>query len=225
MQSLVPYVLILGVCACSRVAPDLGPPVVEAAALGELTRLRELLAQGVPPDSRDPRGFTPLILAARQGQLEALSLLVGAGADPDLAGGRNGWTPLLHAVHKNQLQAVETLLRLGADVTGAGTSGMSPLIMAAGYGQNPTVELLLQHGADVWRSTHHGETALHAAVTGVFDIDGFTLGACQPVTVQLLLQHEPTLRRQADMLGSLTRFYVRRHCPAVAALLWEARKH
>lgn len=169
-------------------------------------------------------GFSELALAARHGEIQTLGRLVAAGADPDLASGGNGWTPLLHAIHKRQVGAVEELLRLGADIDVGTRGGLTPLMMAAGYGHSDLVRLLLRRGADAWAVNKRGQSALTLAITGVSDIDAFTLGSCQVETVRVLLAHDPNLRQQARALGRLARVYVNRRCPDVVALLRPAER-
>jgi len=133
--------------------------------------------------------LSPLALAARTGRLDDIHTLIRQGADPDLPSGRNGWTPLLHAIHKFRRSSVGALLDAGADPNARSTQGFTPLAMAAGYGDSETVRLLLAGGA-----SPRDPSALAAAVTGVSDIDKFTLGDCQTDTVQALLDAAPDLR-------------------------------
>ena len=68
-----------------------------AACCGDTQRVRELLEQGVPVDSRDGRGRTPLMLAVRNDCVDTVALLLAAGSD---ATARN----------KGQLQVIDRLL-------------------------------------------------------------------------------------------------------------------
>ena len=204
--------------ASCRTPMEPSDPVVESAALGQTSQLRQLLASGSPANAHDRNGFTALVHAARNGHVPAIQALVASGADPNLAAGRNGWTPLLHAIHKHQIESVTSLLALGADVDASGRSGITPVTMAAGYGQADIVRLLLSHGADVGNSSR-GEP-LRAAVTGVLDLDCITLGGCQTETVRRLLQHEPRLHEVANTLGPIKKLYVRVRCKDMANLLW-----
>jgi hypothetical protein len=167
---------------------------------------------------------TPLIRAARNGDVEVLRALLAAGADPDLADTTgNHWTPLMHAIHKDHAGATRLLLDAGADANHRGDGGVTPLIMAAAYGNVDIVNLLLAHGADPAARARGGITALSNAAGGgaLFDItDGPPFGACHVETVRALLARDPSLRLQGPIGGLLTRWLRRgRQCDEVAALL------
>jgi ankyrin repeat protein len=150
-------------------------------------------------------GSTTLIGAARNGDVQAIRALADGGADLDERGGVNGWPPLMHAIHKNQKAAVAALLDAGADPNERAGGGSTPLIMAAGYGYVDIVRLLLARGADPRMVDAHGDSALTAAVSGVLDIDKFTLGSCQSDTVNALLDAAPDLKVSANLWGRMAR--------------------
>jgi len=81
--------------------PDIDEPpeIIRAVRATQLGRLRELLEQGIDPDSRSRGERTALHAAAEEGILEAARLLLDAGAHVDA---RNwaGETPL-HCVARN----------------------------------------------------------------------------------------------------------------------------
>jgi ankyrin repeat protein len=141
-----------------------------------------LLACNVRPYAH----FTPLADAARAGDIAAIHQLISHGADPNEVAGQNNWTPLLHAIHKGEIGSVTALLDGGADINRISGDGVTPLMMAAGYGYTNIVELLLRRGADPAIAGSHGATALDLALTGVSDIDRFTLFDCQNETVKVL---------------------------------------
>ncbi len=91
--------------------------VFEAAALGKLGRLEELLLC-TPELSRawSPDGVTALHLACFYGQEEAVECLLRAGADPS-ARAHNDWgrTPLEEAASTGQSEIVRLLLARGAE--------------------------------------------------------------------------------------------------------------
>ena len=178
---------LLGILAgtCGR---HVETPLAAAAARGDRNALNSLVQAG-KVNAPDSRGCTALIAAARAGQVESIQTLVRLGADPDLRGGGNDWTPIMHAIHKFRHRAVTALLDAGADPNFRTRSGLTALTMAAGYGDARMVRLLLSHGANP-----RDGRALAAAVSGVADIDKFTLGDCQTETVHALLDAAPDLR-------------------------------
>ncbi len=163
----------------------------------------------------------PLIGAARSGDTRAIATLLASGADPNQRWGVNSWTPLMHAIHKNQKGSVEALLAGGADVNARGGSkGITELIMAAGYGYADIVQILLDKGADPRVETTDGDSALAAAVSGVPDIDKFTVGHCQTSTVAALLKKAPDLKLKDNFYGRAARLAARAAgCSDVVALI------
>jgi uncharacterized protein len=135
--------------------------------------------------------MTPLVTAARSGDVRAIRLLCERGADPDEVSGENGWTPLFHAIHKNQPGSVAALLDAGAKVDRPTASGMTPLMMAAGYGYADVVKVLLAHRADPRVRDADGGAAVDYALTGMTDIDDFTWLRCQDETAHLLARVSP----------------------------------
>jgi uncharacterized protein len=166
----------------------------------------------------------PLIGAARSGDTQTIVTLLAAGADPNQRWGVNSWTPLMHAIHKNQKRSVEALLAGGAAVNARGGSqGVTALIMAAGYGYTGIVQLLLDKGADPRAETADGDSALAAAVSGVPDIDKFTVGHCQTSTVATLLKTAPDLKLKDNFYGRAARLAARAAgCAEVVSLIEQA---
>jgi len=58
--------------------------LLAAAVKGDVAAARAALQQGAQPDTHDPAGNTPLILAARTGNVELGELLLYYGADIDI---------------------------------------------------------------------------------------------------------------------------------------------
>ncbi|HEX9164236.1 MAG TPA: ankyrin repeat domain-containing protein, partial [Thermoanaerobaculia bacterium] len=132
--------------------------------------------------------------AVRDGDVVHVRAVLAHGADPNRPTGVNSWTPLIHAVHKNELGTAAALIDGGADVNRGAPDGMTPLMMAAAYGNDEMVNLLLRYQADPHVKAKDGSTALDFALTGISDIDKFTLFRCQDSTVSLLLRRYPDLR-------------------------------
>lgn len=87
----------------------------DLARQGNSQRLEQLLQQGLPPNLRNHKGDSLLMLASYHGHADTVRLLLAYKADPDL---RNlaGQTPLAGAAFKGDLAMVELLLAGSADV-------------------------------------------------------------------------------------------------------------
>lgn len=100
-----------------------GVDIWMAAATGETTALKARIAEGIDPNAPDPVGYTtPLAIAANRGQLEAVMILLEAGADPN-ARNRNDSTPALGAAFFGKAECLEALLDAGADPSLADETG------------------------------------------------------------------------------------------------------
>jgi uncharacterized protein len=142
--------------------------VLEAAAIGELERLRVLLDEDPSlANAWSDDGFTPLHYAAFFGQPEAAKLLIERGADLEARSTNREFAldaaPLHSAVAAHERAAIEVLLDAGADVNAVQHGGFTPLLEAAQSGQAEVVELLLERGADPDAKLDDGRTATDLA--------------------------------------------------------------
>lgn len=80
-------------------------------------------------DIKDKHGFSPLHFASQAGSVDAVQLLLDAGADPS-ATGLGGIAPLHLAASAGKTAAVQLLLERGADVLSFAQDGKSPLCCA-----------------------------------------------------------------------------------------------
>ncbi|MEM6797436.1 MAG: ankyrin repeat domain-containing protein [Acidobacteriota bacterium] len=160
---------VLGVLLRSEVPLDLG----EAAAVGDVDRVRELheeargAGEAAPEgflDEPSGDGFPPLVLAATYGRLEVAKLLLESGADPgSVAQNPTLSTPLHGAAccaDAGAAQAItQLLLGAGADPNAEQAGGFTPLHQAAVKGHGPVLKLLLGAGADPKAESDMGLTA------------------------------------------------------------------
>jgi ankyrin repeat protein len=109
-----------------------------APARGERASGGQRGARGAAPDSDDDDtpgasgvagAMTPLVYAARSGNLESTRILIEAGADPNKTSA-DEWTPLLVAVQNNYNNLASYLLDHGADPNIPNRFGWLPLFIA-----------------------------------------------------------------------------------------------
>ena len=161
---------------------------LSAAALGHDSDLVELLDKGMDPNTIDAGGNSLLILAARDGHLPTVDLLLKRGAK---VGQRNfagdsalmmavlkgemavtkrllaanapinpsGWTPLMYAAYEGRADMVALLLEKGAEVNARAPNLSTPLMLAARNGHMEAVRLLLKAGAETEIKNDQGFTA------------------------------------------------------------------
>ena len=168
--------------------------------------VKAYLARGADPNAPTQQGVRPLVHAAAGLRVEVVTLLLQAGADPNLANsGREGHAPL-HAVsaHNGTVQPVidagvrvtKALIGGGASARARTPSGATPLQLAAV--QRPElVALLLEAGADVKAADVNGTTPLHRAAHGG-----------QRATVKLLLDRGADVN--AEEKGGVTPLLIAR---------------
>jgi uncharacterized protein len=200
---------LIATAACGN-GPAL--PLAIVAARNAADTVRRLLAESAVLDERDGHGLTALMWAARSGALDAMAVLLDAGADPNAHDGGNGWTPLMHAVHTQHPEAVRLLLERGADPN-VGADWLTPLWMAAADADPSVATSLLEYGADPSVRGPGGSTALSQAVGGgaSSDLDRPLLGGCHPATVRAILAHDPTLRLPDTIAGREALWLARLH--------------
>ena len=124
-----------------------------------------------------------LFLAAREGRLNEVRLLLAAGADPH-ATNRRGVTILTTVVRRGHTEIVRLLLRAGADpnLRGWGES-ITPLAASIEEGRHDMVRALLEGGADLEGRNYNGTTISSfgaltwAAYQGRADMVELLLGA------------------------------------------------
>ncbi|KAI1027161.1 hypothetical protein LB504_008016 [Fusarium proliferatum] len=145
-----------------------GMPVLSwAASRGHLTVVRFLVEHNmdIAIDKNDYYGYTPLLLAARNGHKMTVEYLLGKGASVQAAD-RHGRTPLSWAAGGGHSQVVDALLawRLGVDIDAVDEMGRSSLLLGAQRGFGTVVKLLIDAGAAPDKEDKVGRTPLSWAV-------------------------------------------------------------
>ena len=149
-------------CAASHKAA-LDKPLLQAIQKDNLQKIKSLLARGANPNASDPAGpVTALMLAAEGGDVQAVSLLLGAGAKVNTQGA-GGFTPLLLAAGSNHLTTIRLLLDHGADTEKQDIIGRTVLLRATDGDDLVTIRLLLDRKANVNTREELGYTPLMMA--------------------------------------------------------------
>jgi ankyrin repeat protein len=143
-------------------AQDAGTPFYQAIRSNDLAAVEGLIQKsGV--DVRDRRGTTPLMYAGAVGSLDAMKLLVDAGADVNAKNTFDATALMWAAGH---IEKVRLLLAKGADVKARSKLGRTPLMLAAFHdGGSEIVRLMIEKGADVSARDKDGISVIEAAAT------------------------------------------------------------
>lgn len=146
-------------------------------------------------------GATPLLRAAKAGDLPAMRLLLAHGANPDLPT-ETGVTPTMAAAgngsssldtrgryktEEEAVQAAKALLAAGAQINARDNSGQTALHGAAGWGWNDLVRALVASNADLMAKDARGRTAADIAM-GSPSSSGRAASNPHPETEALLRQ-------------------------------------
>jgi uncharacterized protein len=198
-------------------------PLALAADEGNPAVLDILIKGGAKPN--DPINFvnsgeTPLMHAARSSKVDAVKLLVRAGADVNAKENWNGQSALMWAADDGDSAMVTALLELGADIHAKSHAGTTPFLFAVRKGDVRSVQAMLARGADVneKRSGDLATPLLTAIINGHADLVDLLLdkgadpnaeGGTTEVTVtgskaaEVKLKFKtPTFREQLRDVGS-----------------------
>ncbi len=97
--------------------------------------LHMLIQAGAPLNQTDDSGSTPLMDAVQEGNLRFVTILLNAGANPDIAtykiGNYGAKTPLMIAARKGFVDIIKALLTAKADTTLKDNKGKTALDYAA----------------------------------------------------------------------------------------------
>ena len=132
-----------------------GMTALHWAAMKDNVQLAEMLLYAGANVKATTRmgGYTPLTLAAKNGNAAMIAALVKGGADVNSTTS-TGVTPLMLAAQSGRADAVKTLIDSGANVNAKETvRDETALMFAATNNRTDAMAVLLKHGADVKAST------------------------------------------------------------------------
>lgn len=104
--------------------------------------LNDLIEGQSDTNIRIAGGKTALMLAAANGNVEAVRALIHKGAEVNAKEHRHGWTALVYAIWNGDIDTVEELLNSGADIKGQDKEKRTPLEHARISGDADVIRLL-----------------------------------------------------------------------------------
>ena len=136
-----------------------------AARAGHASVVYALIARGANVTVEDKYGHTPIQLAARYGNTEALLVLFD-NSSVDIVNETDelGNTLLHYAASYGHLTTVFALFDKGADVNAIGENDDTPMHLAAANGHTNVVLALLKKGANIHAIGKLGQLPLHSSV-------------------------------------------------------------
>ena len=138
--------------------------LLQAALSGERERALAIASKCECVNADGRGGVTPLLWAMGARDLEAVRILLTAGANPDRTVAELESATTL-AASGDSAELLEVLLEHGADPKQRGADAMPLLHLAALHHRPRNVEVLLEYGADVNATTPKGKvTAAEVAV-------------------------------------------------------------
>jgi ankyrin repeat protein len=149
--------------------------LIAAVSAGDLAQVKQLLASGAEPRSRDAEAWTALHIAASRGYDDIAVALLDGGADVnavaptteliDRTRYEGTATPLMMALRCEHSATTLLLIERGADLAHEDEfSGEDALFMAAKQGNLAVVARLLRDGLPKGRSGYYHQSAITAAL-------------------------------------------------------------
>ena len=159
--------------------------LLQAARKGDAAAVEKALNKGVPIESANDKGETPLCLAVIGGHVSTISTLLSRNAQIE-ARTKKGLTPLLCArenVSTSRINVMRVLLSAGANLDAKDENGDTALHQAVSLSRPDWVKFLLSFTPNLELQNNIGETPLLRAV----DFSPLSYAEKILETVQLLL--------------------------------------
>ena len=144
-------------------ASNLNAKLFNSSCDGDIKGVMAALAQGGRVTVRNPKGYTPLLIAVHNGHTDICGLLLahGSNVNEELPDSRH--TGLHLAAGKGDSTSMEALLSWGAEVNPQDHAGVTPLTFACLEGHLLCVLTLLKAGASLTLPDNDGSQPIHFA--------------------------------------------------------------
>lgn len=136
----------------------------KAAFDGDIVAVRLFVESGMPVNSKNQSGMTPLMTSVLPGNNEIVKYLLAHGADVNYANQKGETALLVSSYGDGKADVMKALLDGGANPNHADREGATPLIVAAAFGRVDLMEPLVAKGAIIDATNIFGRTALTRAV-------------------------------------------------------------
>jgi ankyrin repeat protein len=156
-----------------------GETTLFRAAIGNQPKVFEyLLEHGADINTMDTKNHTPLHIAAKNGNMDLVAMIIESNPAFDINSEANGLlTPLCLAALKGNVEVVKYLIGKGANLNAEDIHGMSPLHWAALYGHAEVVNVLLDSNSLIDGLTKNMETPIFlAALSGNAEVVKILIG-------------------------------------------------
>ena len=139
---------LMAVCGLAMASGNGAPLLLDAVHAKRPDLVRQLVSRGADVNAIFPGDGSPLIVAARNGDLTMVDALLALGAKVNQPVQGDG-NPLIAAAGTGQAAVVEHLIARGALVNLIAPNDETALIAAVRGDHTKVVEVLVTHGADV----------------------------------------------------------------------------
>ena len=167
--------VLLKAGADPNIMDDAGSTCLQYALHGSCTKhvLQTIIDHGVNINARKKNNVTALMAACATGNVDAIDVLLKAGADPDIMDDA-GYTCLQYAVYEScSTEVLEAIIDHGVNVNATKKKCATALMAACQNGDVDAIDVLMKAGADPNIRDDAGDTCLHYAVEGACSIQDF----------------------------------------------------
>jgi ankyrin repeat protein len=166
---------------------------------GDLESTRRLIAYGDDVNRKEELDSTPLMQAARTGDVDAVKMLLDNHADIDASDNRGrtalSWCLFMYKLSRlpRYTSTIRLLVERGTNIDHRDKAGRTYLMSAIDYDNPEIASLLISRGADVNAADFNGHTALMFAVKGTL-----TASDTDQICAQLLSKRADRAAKNVD---------------------------